>query len=446
MNPLRSDILTLDLGDGEIRVAEFARRSTTARRHGAIALSGEATLEQPERAGAKLAEFLKRERISARRAVIGVPAGWVISRDLRLPPADGETLRNALRIAASRAFTIPADELVIECPDMPASHKGEPLLVAALQSDRMNRILALCAAARIAPVAILPTIYAVASSVEKPSLLAARLGERELEVALRRHGRLRLIRSLPLEAEAGNAESLRKAAAEELQRMFDLLPPEPDAPPPDLVACGWPEAEAATLAARLKPLVGAGICRNDAAFALAQAGSQSPGMDFLHSRLAQEKAGLISARRKRQLALACIAVGLVVAAAIADAAWLRVSIGRLKRRHAEMKPQVDAARPIVDGLNYARSWRREGIQGRDRLRDLAQAFPEDGRIWVTSLTLRSDGKGVATGRCTDNRAPLDVVARLEAKKHAAKVDYMRSAGGSSRDVSFGISFNSRKAE
>src|SRR5439155_2127905 len=99
-----SNLLGLAVSDRAITCAELSvtgeRRS--ARRTAVFELPAELSLEQPAAVGQALALFLRSNRFTASRAVIGLPARWLFAVEKELPPAGEAEARSALRLQAER--------------------------------------------------------------------------------------------------------------------------------------------------------------------------------------------------------------------------------------------------------------------------------------------------------------------------------------------------------
>src|SRR4051812_15825964 len=99
-----SSLLGLAVGERSIVCAQLANRAgrRVVRRLATFDLPPGATLEQPDAAGQALASFLRQHGFSATRAVVGVPARWLIATERDVPPADEEATRAMLRLQAER--------------------------------------------------------------------------------------------------------------------------------------------------------------------------------------------------------------------------------------------------------------------------------------------------------------------------------------------------------
>ena len=82
------------------------------------------------------------------------------------------------------------------------------------------------------------------------------------------------------------------------------------------------------------------------------------------------------------------------------------------------------------------------------LYELTSAFPQEGRVWATSVMVREDLQAMLTGKAVNESAVLDVLDRLKSnpKLTAVKPMYIRQAGGASKDVSFAIGLALRRGK
>ena len=79
----------------------------------------------------------------------------------------------------------------------------------------------------------------------------------------------------------------------------------------------------------------------------------------------------------------------------------------------------------------------------DCLEHLTAAFPQEGSIWATNISVRDNGRGSVTGKARDQASVLAGYDRMknDLKFSKATVDYIRQGTGSSAGQStFSISF------
>jgi hypothetical protein len=165
-------------------------------------------------------------------------------------------------------------------------------------------------------------------------------------------------------------------------------------------------------------------------------------VNFLHSRL-----GLVQRKvlGRRAIWAACIGAALGLAGvAFLWTMWSETrDVSALRDKKNRMQADVDQAQRVVKRVSAAAGWYDRRPPLLECLRRLTLAFPEEGRIWTTNLTLKDNLQGVLSGEAVDSKSVLDLLDRLKASGVLPdiKVLYMREKGGSSRDVLFAINFS-----
>ena len=467
----RGKMLGVAMGDRTIFLAEVSVSGHGAKllRAAEFSTPEGLALDDPGPLGRALLEFLRQQGFSARNAVVGVPARWLLSAERAFPRAAGAALAGMVRLDAERRFATDMDSLVCDYTDGAATDKGVRLLVTAVARKKAEQVLAMLQSARLKPRAMVPTCLALTSSVDLPcpSELALLLRPDHVEAVVRSSGYPSAIRHAPLPAPASTPKegpastAWAKALAAEALRLASLLPGTDSArvviwngvgltSDDVLKAIGPPSGWRAELGPRLADL---GIEPPDAdptayerfagAAALALTGARVGGLpvDFLHSKMATRK----KSKNGRRVAWAAVlAVAALAAAAGLFAEWRRGEreLAFLQERLAAMAPDIEAAQQVVDHVTQARLWTDRRPRFLEPLRDLTLAFPAEGSIWVTSLAIRGDMRIVISGKAADERSVLGLLdgIRRNASFDGAKLLYMRETTGSRRDVAFSMTF------
>ncbi|MGD0092943.1 MAG: hypothetical protein ABSE73_23775, partial [Planctomycetota bacterium] len=178
-----------------------------------------------------------------------------------------------------------------------------------------------------------------------------------------------------------------------------------------------------------------------AALALCQFHPKLLQADFLHSRLAVKPPAKLGARALWG-AVAGLALFLGAAYMLVD--WQRnaAEVAALRQQLDDMKDNIATSKAFVARVNTTRTWSEKRPNYLECLRALTLSFPEEGRIWASSVTLREDMRGILTGHAVDEKSVLDVLDQMKSG-HAltdVKVLHMRSAGTKNSQIAFGISF------
>ncbi len=77
----------------------------------AILVGADSVAANPDKAGATLAEQLRKEGVREKRCVVCIPPGWALSTATDLPDISDEDLRGYLEIQAEREFPIPVSDM-----------------------------------------------------------------------------------------------------------------------------------------------------------------------------------------------------------------------------------------------------------------------------------------------------------------------------------------------
>ena len=460
-------VLGLAMEDRAILAAEVSvsGQGATLLRTAEFAIPEDTPLEQPQLLGHALGAFLRKEGFSARAAVIGVPARWLLATERIFPVAESAALANMVRLDAERRFATDMDHLVLDYAEGGVTDQGIRLLVTAVAREKVEQMQAMSQAAALKLKSLVPTAMAFASgsATKDPSRLTLLFRPNHVEVVTESQGRFTGVKHLPI---AALADGGKQALSEALLRLAALMPEsEADAPPSRIVVwngAGLPEEDLKTLgepfgrkAEVTDGLMGLGLVgagsgaqadseRFAGAAALALAGERGEGspMDFLHSRLSPRR----KARNGRTLAWGvaiAATVLLAVFAYVLDWHYAERELRGLQERLDEMGPTIEVAERMVDRTKLARGWTDQRPRFLEPVRELALLFPPEAQIWVTSLAMREEMRVVITGKSVDERNVLQLMDRIRssAEFDGVKLVYMRQSSSSDREVAFSMTFD-----
>ena len=490
MKPLRLNrVIGLALGEQSALVAEVAAAPgkgggpPQVRRVAEFRYPDGVTPAQPAELGAALLPFLRDGSFTAKSAVVGLPARWLIAKPKDVPPADPATLADLLRIQAEGEFSSEQRDLVYDyAADATAGHPKSVLLMATPQRY-VDAAVAMCAAAKLTAVAVTPSAVALGAATAadhgqgatSPLVLAVGSGGAELT------------------AQAGPAPSavrhLRGPGADgdpkpflgELRRAVSTLPASSSssASSADRRMVLWgTDADAAALNGNLGfpvtagELAALGVTTGDvngdgrrfaAAVALAASavGENVRAVDFLHPRLAAPKARRVP-RWAVSAALAAVVLVLVGVLAYNDLQRRQATLRKLQADVDTFRqPAVDAT-AFVRQVSFAQGWHGGNPRYLGCLRDLTTALPPDGQTFVTSLSVREPPRPTGTagaaavkvggvtplvghldGKTSDVSRAQQAVDRIQAVPAFTNVKLGGAAIGTGRDkeVSFSVTFN-----
>jgi hypothetical protein len=460
-------VLGLAVGERSIIAAEVSiTRDRRQVKHTAEFVFPQGTsLEKAEELGTALAQFLRQHHFSSSRAVIGVPARWLMARDKDLPPATAEVAASTLRLQAERHSS--AEDLIFDYAGQSDPRKPRKVLLAAMLRPQMERLQRMADAAGLRLLGITSATLALASTAgDGPSLLLT-IAPDAMELAARHDGTPVLLRHL---ASSNASASLRNGGAQdmasmlgsEIRRVVTLMPQNGQGGARSITlwdSLGLSDSEIPILQDRaglavesLVDLKTLGIATNTAdaarfapaiALALSAAEKRLP-LDFLHSRLATRKESRIGRRTVWAAIIGVVAVGLI-AFLLIDLQRRETALVNLRSRLDNLKPDIKSAESLTEKVSFGRGWFETRPPMLDCLREITRAFRDEEPIWVSSFSLRDNHKGTLKGRTADRKYvtdPQGLIDRLQKNKNFSdvRVQELREVGGNSRDVSFSLNF------
>lgn len=454
-----------------VELAEAGERRTIVH---AVSLpfSAELNLDAPERLGKELRQLLRRQGVQASRCVVGLAASLTASRLKQLPPASEESLRGILGLAAEREFASGAGELVFDYSRGDVDGGTSVLLVAAPRRI-VAQVTALAQAAGLSLAGITSTIVALAQETAgEPAAAGGRfvlcLLDRSAELIWQWPGSggpsgrarsrccARLLRHVPVRWEQP-AEAAQSVAGELRRILLTSAGATLDGESRHLLV--WRASAAANgqaveaisqatgLDAQTCQLADAldrvdAPAALDAAFApaAALAAIERPlPLDFLHSRLAPP------ARRRLPRPVVWAAAAVLALLGGALYLWLdwradSQQVAKLQQQIDQLRQPAQQARAVVDDVAAAAGWYDRRPQYLDCLLEITQAFPQEGRIYATSLVMKEDMQVLLMGKSSSQEAVQDVIDRLTANPRLTNVKtvFTRKASANSPEVSFAL--------
>ena len=432
---MRLNRRTIGLAFSSTAVTAAEDGSAGALRTAVFELPADQAMSYAQAAGKALRGLLRQQGFSARQCVIGLEAGWIITKDRMIPACDAESLAGAASLAAEEAFPEAEDYAL----DYLAGHPqgGQiPLLIAAASLPRVQWACAVAQAAGLEVVRVEPTALALAAQACDGSaehLMLALLPDRS-EVVVQSRGAVRALRRLPAVGGIGAGR-----LAGEVRRLTMMLGHGGGGTLID--DAGASEAHVAALTQALG-LTSAGQCtapRAASAAALAARGEAS-GLDFLHSRLSAPK----QARRPAWMRWAIIAAAACIVGLLALGVnlWLTArQVSRLEEHGEANRPAVAAAEQLEQDARFASGWYRARPRLLECLKKVTLDMPPDA-IWLTSVVRRDGGAVILGGKSQDERTVLQLVERLRGTPGLSNVRMgpLRQGGGAAREMSFSITF------
>jgi hypothetical protein len=464
-------MLGLAIDDAGVVATELSLQAGRAevRRTGELSWEQELTADNAKLLGQQLRHFLREQGFSSKRAVVGLSAKWVLTKEVEAPPASPDVLAGMLSIQAERAFSMDADELIFDYCGRTSTTEKKPVLLLAARRKIVDLIKELTEAAglRVGSVTLSSLACSrVLSAGDAAPAYGLYTRPTYCEFWAQADGSPRLIKHVSIGSN-GTPGAYADLLVSTVQRLVLLSPVPGQTPPYKITACdtrGLPEDLVSGLGKRLGSQIAvsngrAGLRSNGlylrdhpegagaiaAAVALTGMGPDRPLIDFLNPRVGVKKA--VSHKRVivwgAGVAAACL-VGLIVLVAvwhaysrdIADSdAWLK-----------EHSSEVAVAQEAVDRYKYADPWIDRQPRFLECLKSLTEVFPEEPYVWASSLALNENGTASVVGKTTSVASFYEVLDKI--KKNTAvfsdvKMIHIRDVGRDSAEKEFAVSFKFR---
>jgi len=177
--------------------------------------------------------------------------------------------------------------------------------------------------------------------------------------------------------------------------------------------------------------------------ALARYGGNRSGLpvNFLHSHLVVHK----KFRWQKMIVRAAMIFTLIAFAVVAgmlDLHKKEQKVAEIKEQLARLSPELERAKEMLDYIACLRTWQGQKMTFLECLREVTLAFPSGGGIWVTSIAIRDDMRGLVSGKSVDSKTVLELVDKIKQNKSFSDVNllYIRQSSGSSQDIVYAVSF------
>lgn len=453
-----SSFLGIAIGERSLTVVEVCES------RGAWEVRRCAQFELPaDNPGEALGKFLRENRFSASQAVVGLPARWVVAREKDIPPADAAMLADVLRLQAERLFSSELKDLIFDYAGTPDPNAPGKVLLLAMPRQQLDRAVAMVETAGLSALGVMPSTLALASAGAPADNLLLNLASEVVELAVCSSSGPRLLRHLPIRtpdlistngtrasAVSALANEMKRAAATSFAGRSIVLWDGAGLTSEDTASIAQhtgaevhTQADLSSLG--ISVLDDAPACGSAFAPAVALAISGATGklpVDFLHSKLAPVRKRRFG--RGGAWAIALSATLLVVLAAMVwDLRARQHELAGLQSTLAVLQPNIQAAENTTDKITAARGWFSDGRPPTlEALREITLAFRDDEQIYVTAFTIKDNRTGTLAGRSSDQKNVLSILDRLKKSRNFTDVKLldMRDAGGTSREVSFSLSF------
>jgi hypothetical protein len=423
-------------------------------------------LDQPDRLGEALREFLAGRDFSAKDAVLGLPARWLVAKQKRVPPVGGADLTSMLRLQGEKEFSVPSDQIVLDYADAGSSGSSRDLLLVAAQRAKVKQATAMARAAGLKVEAVVPSVMPLAAGRDgaqpgtRCTLYVRPCGA---EIIVVDEGRIEVLKHLRVSSQ--ESEDVGHLAAV-VGRLLGLLPARRSGEeeihltvwdatglgagrPQRLIESVNVHAGAVGDISELgvaTELAGSGqeirLYAAPTMLALSGAREQLRPVDFIHSKLAVRASRIPG---KPVLWAGAITVTILLIIGLLVEGWhsdRREAVG-LRNRLEAMQPEIERAHALLQKVSEAGEWFGGNRKYLDGLRELTLSFPEQGTVWATSVVVQKDMRSIVSGKSVDEQNVLEVLDRMKDNERFAgpKLLHMRQTRSGAGEVSFAISLD-----
>lgn len=429
------------------------------------------SFDNPGAMGKILGQFIDENQFTAKKAVIGLPAKWLMFREKTVPPSSGESLAGVIKIQAERGFSLDPDDLVIDYTGEVSSERPNRLLLAAVLRKKLDKIIE---STRSAGLEVLSTtVSSMAFSQEilgqmfRPwpcYFLYVKPNFAEFLVIEDRH--IVDVKHIQRDQKAGTISLIS-----EVRRILSLYENSPiESRKEDLMfwdSSTLSERESDDIKGSLSSHVNIMDCEDletvkrlgltgkedahdflvPAALGRALIDSGDFYMDFIDSRMNTK----VSRIKKEHVKWASVIVsGIIIIVLGIFISWKmdKLDVIELRSRLEGMSEDIIIAQDIVEKVGVTHSWYSGRPDILDCILELTMDFPEEGRIWTTNLALNENMEGIVSGKSVDEKSVMEVLDKLKENDLFSDVQmiYMRESGRNSQEISFSINFSFRQEE
>lgn len=424
------------------------------------------SFDKPAKVAELLLQFLRENKLTAKKVVIGLPAKWFMMRGKIVPPSTADSIAGMLKIHAEREFSMGSDELAIDYTGEIYKEKSSQLFLGAVRRKNLESVLEVVRTAGLSILSVTVSSMALRAMVcnhlnqtspdyflyIRPDFVEILMGENDQVFDVKHihrnrvSGKNNFISELKrvISLYPGNSSKTEKktmmiwdASNQDDQELLDIK--NSLLPLVDII-----DSDASHILKKMDIPSGADEYKNMIPASLGKAFHfKSPYyFDFYNSRM---NAKIYKIKRSQIIWASVIILTLIVLVLNMLFTWQRDKrdVMDMRSRLEEMSEDTKAARDIIEKVSLARNWYSGRSDTLRCLREITLAFPVEGRVWATNLALNEEMKGIVSGKAVDEKSVIEVLDNLKDSILFFDVQmiYIRENGQVSQGVSFSMSFS-----
>ena len=404
-----------------------------------VSLSLDPLATEPELVGREIRNHLDAQGVRERRCILGVPLKWALATHVDVPPLPEADVESFLRIEAERGFPCDVATLHVSTSRYRSASGKQQAMLVGMPKNQLSLMEQVLRAAKLRPVSFSLGITALQPAGGDPSngVLALAIGESQVTLQITCCGGVAALRVLDgaLEAEGSNRVLHASLVAREARITLGQLPAEfRDTVhririfgPRDLGQQLADEMELRLEPLGLKVELASRYATDEfslqipsetpvsAAFSLAarRLADGTVPLEFLPPRVTalQQLANRYSTGPLRMAGAAAGAAAVLVIGAFLVQQWQLV---HLRSQWLSMAPHVKELEQVQQQIRQYRPWYDENARALTIMRQLTDAFPDDGVVSAKMVQIREGNIVTCTGLTRDYQALLKILDRLRA--------------------------------
>ena len=430
-----------------------------------VALALDPLTAAPELVGREIRNQLDAAGVRERNCIFGVPLKWVLTAQTELPPLPEADAKSLLQMEAERGFHSDVATLQICDSRSPLADGKQNVLLAGIPNTHLAALENILAAAKLKPAGFAPGISALQfPGDEKSGVLALAIGETNVGLQITAGGGVAALRSLEgaVEDAAGRRTLHVDVVAREVRITLGQLPGAlRDAVkririfgPRELAQPLADELELRFEPAGLKVEFISAYAPDEFGVTLPVEASLSPAFSLAARFLAGQKLAFEFLPPKPNLielfvtkyssgrlrTTGAVAAG-VVAIFLAAFLFQQIQLWHYRAQWSRMAVKVGELSAIQDNIRQYRSWYDGTFKNLAILRQLSQAFPEDGSVTAKNIEVRDGRTVTCSGTARDYAALLGMQAKLRTADGVSGVKLEQIRGKAPMQFVFGFTFN-----
>ncbi|MCX6890024.1 MAG: hypothetical protein NTX51_00635 [Verrucomicrobia bacterium] len=426
-----------------------------------VSLSLDPLTADAELVGREIRNHLDAAGVRERHCVLGLPLKLALATHAELPDLPEADVASFLQIEAERGFPCDAATLLVASSSCRTPSGKQHAMLVGIPRNHLVVLDSALRAARLKPVSFSLGIVALQPAGPEASggVLALTIGESHVGLQVTSGGGVAALRTLEgaLEMEGGRRLLHADLVARESRITLGQLPAELRESvrririfgPPDLSQQLADEMELRLEPMGLKVELVSRYADNEFSLRCPADAAVSPALSLAAERLAgrealfefllprvtawQQVTARYSSGKLRTAGAVAAVVFLLVAGLFLIQQW---QLMRLQSQWAAIAPRVKELEKITQDIHQFRPWFDDSVRVLSILRQLTQAFPEDGVVSAKTVEIRDLSAVTCTGVTRDNQSLIKTVERLRASGGIADLRVSTIRGKSPMQFTF----------